>query len=352
MNRLGGPYIELTNRCNLKCVYCYNESNIKNDVFFEFDKYLEVLKVLDENNVRSIVLSGGEPFLHPQIIEILNQTTQYNIRPLLITNSTIRDPKVIESICRCECDIQITFDDVLQSIHDNYRGKNTFKSNIEFIDLLRQHGFKGKIIIRAHIREKAIEKFGHFMLFLSQLQVDQIDLASIKEMGRAVHLSENLSHSSIIRVCEYIGKNKFKVPINANGIFCGLSEGCPFNNINDILFRPRIAPNGDVFPCQLFDDMAFCIGNIYKESLQKIVSSNKAKKFVEHIRERLRFLSENDCKVCMVKKWCNKGCAAKCWQENADLNHTDGSCSIKKYHYKEHLKYQNYLRELNKIDKI
>lgn len=352
MNRLGGPYVELTNKCNLKCVYCYNESNSNNDVFLEFGKYVEILKALRENDVRSIVLSGGEPLLHPRIVEILNQTIQYNIRPLIITNSTITDHKTIESICESESDVQITFDDVLQCVHDNYRGKNTFKKNIEFIDLLRQYGFKGKIIVRAHIREDAVERFGHFMLFLSQLQVDRIDLASIKEMGRASHLSNDLSYSGIISIYEYIGKNKFKVPINVNGIFCGLSEGCPFNNMDDIIFRPRITPNGDVFPCQLFEDVRFCIGNIYNESLPKIVSSNKAEKFVEQIRERFLFLSDNDCRVCMVKNWCSKGCAAKCWQGNADLKHTDGSCTIKKYHYKEHLKYQNYLQECNKIDEI
>ena len=345
MNRLGGPYVELTNKCNLKCFYCYNESNSKNDIFLEFGKYLEILKVLRDNNVRSIVLSGGEPLLHPRIVEILNQTIQYNIRPLIITNSTITDPRIIERICECESDVQITFDDVLQRVHDNCRGKSTFKKNIEFVGLLRQCGFKGNIFVRAHIREEAVERFGDFMLFLSQLQVDRIDLASIKEMGRAAHTATDLSDSSIIGIYEYLGKNTFKVPINVNGIFCGLSEGCPFNNMDDIIFRPRITPNGDVFPCQLFEDVEFCIGNIYNKSLLEIVTSNKAEKFVERIRERFLYLSGNNCRVCVVKNWCSKGCAAKCWQRNADLKYTDGSCTIKKYHYKEHLKHHNCFQE-------
>lgn len=340
MNRLGVPYVELTNKCNLKCVYCYNASGLKGDTYFKAEAYHEILNVLMDNSVNSIVLSGGEPLLHPEIIDILNLTFQHKIRPLIITNATITDSRTIKCICKYECDVQITFDDVLNFVHNNYRGENTFEKNINFIRLLRKNEFKGKIIIRAHIRENRVEEFGRFVSFLSRLPIDRIDLASIKEMGRAKHLCNDISYSSIISIFEYITRNKFSMPVNINGIFCGLEESCPFNNFGDVVFQPRIAPNGDVFPCQLFEDPKFCIGNIYNKSLPEIISSKKSEYFIEQIGERFHFLNENNCKSCIVNKWCSKGCAAKCWQDNANLMRTDGSCEIKKFHYKEHLKYK------------
>jgi len=61
--------VELTERCNLACVYCYRDSGAHCDRFLE--EPIAFLQNLFNMGIRVLELSGGEPLLHPQIGDIL-----------------------------------------------------------------------------------------------------------------------------------------------------------------------------------------------------------------------------------------------------------------------------------------
>lgn len=65
---LKGFYLEITSKCNLRCLHCYNESGIlKNEISFELFK-----RLIDEFDEKpDITFSGGEPLLHPDIWKML-----------------------------------------------------------------------------------------------------------------------------------------------------------------------------------------------------------------------------------------------------------------------------------------
>jgi len=58
--------IEITNQCNLKCLYCFNESDPQSDVSLSFRQLDSLLRQADELGVITIDFSGGEFFFHPQ----------------------------------------------------------------------------------------------------------------------------------------------------------------------------------------------------------------------------------------------------------------------------------------------
>ena len=62
----------LAAHCNLKCRYCAGFSCIADKEFYEFDQIVNDLRTLKKNklNITCLSLSGGEPLLHPRIIEI------------------------------------------------------------------------------------------------------------------------------------------------------------------------------------------------------------------------------------------------------------------------------------------
>ena len=353
MYQLSVPYIELTNMCNLKCTYCYNDSKVKlKQDIMPFGLYESLLEDVVKSNVDSVVLSGGEPFLHPQIVEILAMTFEKGILPIVITNATIINEEIVKCICSNKCNIQITFDDLFDKGHDVFRGKGTFQKNLQFIKLLRSKDFKGKIYARIHVRSSNIENVKKNLSFFSELSIDKVYMATIKEMGRAKLDSSDLSVEDIIGLFQFVANAAFKIPVDIKGVFCGLDEGCPFNNVKNMLFQPRIAPDGKVYPCQLFMESRFSLGNINNESILNIISSDLTKNFISEIQQRKKLLDDSACNSCIVSKWCGKGCPAKCWQIDGNFFHTDGQCEIKKFHYKEYLKQKRNWNERRTIDKI
>ena len=73
--------LEITNRCNFKCVHCFveNRQSPNSHQHLSLDQIRIVLKQAYNMNVFKITITGGEPFLHPQIIEILEEIKKYNI---------------------------------------------------------------------------------------------------------------------------------------------------------------------------------------------------------------------------------------------------------------------------------
>lgn len=82
-------YFQTTERCNMLCNHCgYNCTHIGYDVSEKvFKRTIEVAKKLKT----SIVFGGGEPTLHPKIIDFVNYTIKNKVRSSLISNGSIKD---------------------------------------------------------------------------------------------------------------------------------------------------------------------------------------------------------------------------------------------------------------------
>jgi len=86
--------VELTNRCNLECRYCYNSSSRSwrvPDVPVEF--VTRLLAEAREAGIRQISWLGGEPLLYPHVQEVLEASRSQGIENVLFTNGVLLTPK-------------------------------------------------------------------------------------------------------------------------------------------------------------------------------------------------------------------------------------------------------------------
>lgn len=69
--------IAIVNYCNLKCPYCFAEDMIKeNNAFMSLEQYDKLLDFIIKDPQCKIGILGGEPTLHPNLIDILNRTKE------------------------------------------------------------------------------------------------------------------------------------------------------------------------------------------------------------------------------------------------------------------------------------
>ena len=71
--------IEVTQKCVYRCIHCSSCSTEKCTMMLQLDPLRRVIQGLHRLNVERVCLSGGEPFLHPDIVEIVKQISDSNI---------------------------------------------------------------------------------------------------------------------------------------------------------------------------------------------------------------------------------------------------------------------------------
>ncbi len=90
-------WLEITSQCNLTCAGCYHE-NIRNahKSLAEIQKEFDVIKRL--RNVDAVSIAGGEPLLHPRILDIVRLVRSYGWKPIMNTNGLALTPELLKGL--------------------------------------------------------------------------------------------------------------------------------------------------------------------------------------------------------------------------------------------------------------
>ena len=119
-----GPVViwNLVRRCNLTCKHCYSISADK-DFAGELDTS-EIYTVMDDLKafgVPVLILSGGEPLLHPDIFDISHRAKAMGFYVGLSTNGTLIDESNIDAIAAVGYDYVGISIDGIGATHDRFR---------------------------------------------------------------------------------------------------------------------------------------------------------------------------------------------------------------------------------------
>lgn len=165
--------------CNLACENCYIESSPKNDALVylsrtEVREYL--LEVAEERMpVREIGITGGEPFMNPDILGILEDCLEQGFRVLVLTNAMRPMMKHSEGLLALgerfgrQLIIRVSVDHFEQRLHEEERGKRSWAPTLAGLSWLSESGFSLNVAGRTRWGEsEALLRRGFRTLFESQ----------------------------------------------------------------------------------------------------------------------------------------------------------------------------------------
>ena len=118
-----GGGLDITNNCNLHCTHCYWWRQEKNPDLND-EQMIDFMKSLRRDGLRIIYLLGGEPLLRPKICAEAGKIFDFT---LIFTNGTLGYPPVNNAMYSLSIDGP-------EKIHDNIRGKGTFRKVTEILD--------------------------------------------------------------------------------------------------------------------------------------------------------------------------------------------------------------------------
>jgi radical SAM protein with 4Fe4S-binding SPASM domain len=259
--------IEITNKCNLNCKHCGSTKN--ND-----ELSVEAIKTLlsDLNEVKHISITGGEPTLHKDIVEIVKLCSA-KCNTSIITNATCSE-KLLREIIDAGIDLISFSVDGLPKTHDEIRNKKVSINMFRLINVAKWYVeisavttvTKQNINELREIRSWLFENgFDRWQLQLgipygNMTKENMIEPKQIIDIIKVAHETQSL----IVDLADCVGyysKLEHEVRTKNNCAWSGCQAG------KSVL---GILANGDVVGCTSIRDKNFIEGNIYNESIKDI----------------------------------------------------------------------------------
>ncbi|MDP9193137.1 MAG: radical SAM protein [Acidobacteriota bacterium] len=141
-----GPVVvwNATKTCNLECVHCYADAEIR-----KFNNELTtaeaetMIRDLASMNVPALLISGGEPFVRPDVLDLAELAMSLGVRVTFSTNGTLIDAKRAQRIAKIGVAYVGISVDGGEERHDRFRGrKGAFRDAIRGIRHCRDAGIR------------------------------------------------------------------------------------------------------------------------------------------------------------------------------------------------------------------
>jgi len=230
---------QITDRCNLRCRHCYIGDGFHQDLSLE--NIVKVLKEFEEIQGLRLLLSGGEPLLHPHFWEINEILREYPFRSILLSNGTLITKETTKKLRVHE--VQVSLDGMKEG-HESIRGEGTFEKALQAIENLQEANIRVSIATMIHL--KNLKEFDKLASLIKSKKIGEwnVDIPCI-----AGRMEEN---------------KDIWVPPSEGGTYLqygyggGLhtSEKTSEKNATCGAHLCAILPNGDVAKCGLFSQEA------------------------------------------------------------------------------------------------
>lgn len=137
-------YFSLTNRCNLACKMCdIPRTAVRIEDELSTSKVKDIVLQIKNMSIEHLILSGGEPLLRDDILEVAEFAVSCGIRLVdIISNGMLFDDDIIAPLVKLPLNhITISLDG-LEDTNDQIRGKGVFKKSEDCINRLNYYKSK------------------------------------------------------------------------------------------------------------------------------------------------------------------------------------------------------------------
>ncbi len=322
-------WFPLQYECNNKCNWCYAPSEITSSKEKRFNdkKENEFIDLIDNLNVKKIILIGGEPSIYPSLERVIERISKKGIRVSMVTNGRkLSDYSFVQRLGdRGLNSLTISIEGSSSEIHDSITGvPGSFYETLQGIDNSIKYGFltctettmcnenEGDLENIIHLLEG--RDLSHRLFNICGPCVSNLDnsiytipLSKGAKLFERVYKSakrKNVRLVTPVPVCN-LDKDLYKHMKENNAV----SHGC------HILFGTNFVldANGDVLPCVHFSN--YPLFNIYEED--KIISPERFMDLWENPDETNQKFRK------ILRRYPSQKCEeGRCW------NPCTGGCSV------------------------
>lgn len=305
--------LQITEKCNLTCRHCFLDSSTKGKTISLYDIENVIWPQLKALKVISLTITGGEPFVHPNIEDVVKFLSTVVDSVTICTNATIITETQMELFSSLgNIKFNVSLDSFSKNGYESFRRGGKFIKVINNIKLISQYKLLNGILVTPN-QYSQVEEYKDLIGFSKALGAKYVLMNPIAKMGRGENSAEHLNFNNdclktlstyIEEMSDSMEVIKIRFPNNKKPLL-----KCEASNIIYIFC------NGDVTVCPYLMFAAksqvskhkpedFIIGNVYSSNNLKM----KLDKY--NVYEKYDMSNNNKCHLCQYKNICGRGCPA------------------------------------------
>lgn len=336
-------WLEITRRCNLRCPHCFVEGGTARGSELPTDHILGLLEEWARMGVFSVVITGGEPTLHPDFLTIVEHAHRLGFTISIASNGMALTEKVASKLPRDDVIISVSID----GIHG--QGNARKETDFEFVTRrlleLKQAGFNTSIMTTTTSQN------ARDLATIINWAIDhEVSLRSVPfvPMGRGALFRELMNTTADVELAAqfWIAEEKWE---RVKDQQLGLCSGKIFNFLLTMVFAMRrcmsgrgvcyVNSAGDVFPCSTCSGRkVLCAGNVQLEPFARIWEGDW------EIRQLTWKDFEKTCEGCSISAD-RYFCTGRCPGSSSVLNDTLDGCGTTSFQRQSILMRETLFRE-------
>jgi len=326
-------YFYLTPECNLACRHCWIAPTFQNVRTAE--KYIPLTLVSSvilqalPLGLTSIKLTGGEPLLHPGVLEILGMAREHCLEVNVETNGTLVTTEFARALAGAERGfVSVSLDGADARTHEWVRGvPGSFYRACEGIRLLVEAGLKPQVIMSLFRRN--VDQIAPLVAMAGEMGAGSVKFNIIQPTARGVRVHEEgeaLSIRELIEISRWIEGSLSReagLPLHVctppafrplGSLFGAGGAGCGRCTIRSII---GVLGDGSYALCGIGEttpEMVF--GHAARDSLETVWRTHPV---IAEIRDGLPDRLKGICGACAMKGVCLGSCLAQNYSGSRDL---------------------------------
>ncbi len=298
--------IEILQRCPNRCIYCSSHSNPQATHIIPFEIIKNVIDDAKSLGCKTVCLSGGEPFLHPQILDIISYIAKQQLICYVYTSGIFMKDEVYSSLPNEYIEaIRGMVDKVIfnveadsSALYDQIMG-----TDVDGFDMMKKSindCVSSGLVVETHVVPMQVN-FKHLKSIFEmcyQLGVSKVSILRLVLQGRAlVNLSlvkltgeDSREVTKLIKALKEAYKGKVRIGLPYSDSNCRIYCKAASDKIN-------VRYDGNVYPCEVFKDdllnakLGCKPDNVWKDRFYDIYQESS---YLNVVRRRIEAFKKED----------------------------------------------------------
>jgi pyrroloquinoline quinone biosynthesis protein E len=325
---------ELTYRCPLHCVFCYNPTDFANTAAeLPTAEWLRVLREARALGAVQLGLSGGEPLAREDLEEIVAEAHRLGFYINLITSGIGMTEARIKALKQAGLDhIQLSFQDSTREMNDFLSSTRTFDLKAKVAALIRAYDYP--MVLNVVLHRHNIDHVREILAMAERIGAQYVELANTQYYGWAwLNREELLPSRAQLERAEAVTRafrerigNKMQIYFVVPDYFETRPKAC-MSGLGSVFLA--ITPDGTALPCHAARMLpGLSLPNVLTSGVREIWYESSA-----FNRFRGEGWMKEPCVSCPERAKDFGGCRCQAYLLTGDADNADPVCELSPHHH-------------------